>query len=678
MFFALLGLGTGALIAGIALSLVLNYQGSGVINLATGAIAMMGAYEFYALRTSGSLFIPLPAVPLVHLGGPWGTLPALVVALLVCAAIGVAFDVVAVSRLRAAPPLAKLVVSLGLLLTLQAIAILRFGPGGQSAPAVLPAGASDVVRVFGLGVPLDRFLLTGIVVLASVALAALYKLTRFGLATRAAAENETSAELAGLAPQWISTANTVIAFMLAGALGILVAPTSQLDPNTIPLAVIPALGAALLARFTSFSIAAAAGIAMGIIQSEFLYLQTQSWFPSNNGIPLPGVADLSYFLIIAAVLLLRGRSLPTRGTLLEPRLPAAPSARRIVAPSLAAAVLCSVAILTVSFNVRGSLIDTLIGALICLSLVVITGFIGQVSLFQIGVAGIAGVAVSKLAVEAGIGFPVGPAIAILIATAVGVAVGSPAFRVRGVNLAILTVAGMVAIENFVFENTSWGAGTGGGAPVPTPKLFGIDVGPSGGFPGFHGGAPTPTFAFICLATLVVLGMLVASVRSGPIGQRMLAVRSNERAAAAAGINPRNMKLIALALSSFIAAIAGVLYAYNFASVTPTEFGTSIALEFVAFTYIGGITTVRGAIIGASRPGCARFPRDEQTRHLVGLADAGRWSRTHDRGGLRPGRRCADTASRAAAGRVLQLPRRARQPPDLADGVMQGMLASSTR
>jgi branched-chain amino acid transport system permease protein len=274
--FALLGLGTGALIAGIAVGLVQNYRGSGVTNLALGAVAMLGGYEFYVLRTAGSLWLPLPAVPLIHLGSPWGLAPSLVVALAACALTGALFDVAVLRRLRGAPALAKLVASLGLLLTLQAIAIQRFGVGGQSAPNVLPAGPSDVVRIFGGVVPTDRFVLTGIVVALTAALAAAYKYSRFGLATRAAAEDEAAADLSGLAPQTISVLNTTGAFVLAGALGILVAPTSQLDPTTLTLAVIPALGAALLARFTSFGIAAASGIVMGIIQSELIYLQTKS------------------------------------------------------------------------------------------------------------------------------------------------------------------------------------------------------------------------------------------------------------------------------------------------------------------------------------------------------------------------------------------------------------------
>jgi branched-chain amino acid transport system permease protein len=596
--FALYGLGTGALIAGIAVAIVQNYRGSGVANLALGAVAMVGGYEYYTLRTVGSIWLPLPSVPLVHISHPWGIAPALIVALVLCGLLGALFDLGALRRLRTAPPLAKLVASLGLLLTLQALAIQEFGTGGQSAPNVLPAGPSDVVRILGGVVPTDRFVLTGIVVALTAALAAIYRFSRFGLATRAAAEDEAAADLTGLAPQRISAINTTAAFVLAGLLGILVAPTSQLDPTTLPLVVIPALGAALLARFTSFSVAAASGIVMGIIQSELIYLQTKPWFPETGGIPLPGVSDLIYFLIIAGVLLLQGRKLPTRGSLLDRRLPAAPSARRIVAPAIAAATICAAALLIFSYDVRGAIINTLIGALVCMSLVVITGFVGQVSLFQIGLGGIAGLGVARLAASAGIGFPIGAVLGVLIATAFGVIVSLPAFRVRGVNLAILTVAGMVAIENFGLNNDTWGAGSSGALAVAPPRLFGVNLGPSGGFLGLHYGLPTPTFGLICLVVVLLIGMLVAGVRRSHVGQVMLAVRSNERAAAAAGISPRSIKLLAFALSSFIGGVAGVLYAYDFASVSTAQFGTTTALEFVAFAYLGGITTVRGAFIGA--------------------------------------------------------------------------------
>ena len=429
--FVCYGLGSGALIAGLGLALVINYRGSGVINLAMGAVALFGAYEFFALRTKGDFWVPIPGLPLVDLGSPWSLAPAFVVALLACAGFGALFDRLVLWPLRNSSPLAKLVASLGLLLTVQALAIQQFGIYGDAAPNVLPAGQGDVLHIFDGIVPTDRVWLAMIVVVLTGVLMAVYKYTHFGVATRAAAENQPAASLSGLAPQTISTVNTMAAFVLAGLLGILVAPTSQLDPSTIPLAVIPALGAALIGRFSSFGIAAAVGIVMGIIQSELIYLQTKAWFPEVGGVSLPGVADLIYFIVIVLVLVFQGKSLPERGVLTEARLPRVPAAQRILVPSLIFAGICAVSFFVVPFDWRSATILTLIGGVVCLSIVVLTGFVGQVSLFQVGLGGIAGLVVAKLALNHGIGFPLGAIVGIVFATAFGVVVALPAFRVRG-------------------------------------------------------------------------------------------------------------------------------------------------------------------------------------------------------------------------------------------------------
>ena len=589
LLFILLGFGAGALIAGIALGIVLNYRGSGVINIAMGALALLGAYVYYGLRTGGYLFLSQ-----LDLGSPFGTVSAFLLTMVVMAGVGMAFDFFVLRKLRSAGPLAKLVASVGLLLTIQAAVVLRFGGNGQGAPEVLPSGNS--VEIFGISIPWDRFELTGIVLVVAAALAATYKWTRFGLATRAAAENESAALLAGLWPSRISLANTTLASMLAGALGVLVAPLSQLDPVTIPTAVVPALGAALLARFTSFGIAAVAGIAMGSIESLILYLQTRTWFPTAGGVTIPGVTELTYFLIIAIVMVWLGGRIPERGTLFARGLPAAPAARRRALPAAVGLVVGVTAFMTFPYDFRQALINSLIGAIVCLSLVVITGFVGQISLVQLALAGVGGYAVSKLAADAGIAFPIGPIIGACVATLFGLVAATSALRVRGVNLAIVTLAAAVALENFVFNNTSWGGGVNG-SPTKSPSLFGLDLGPDALYTWTDEKLPSPIFGFLCLVVVIVLGLFVASLRTSRLGQQMLAVRSNERAAGSAGISVRNVKLAAFGISSFIAGLAGAMYAYDFGSVSAPQYGIISALGFVAFAYLGGITTVTGALFG---------------------------------------------------------------------------------
>ncbi len=226
LLFSLLGLGSGALIAGIALGVVLTDRGSGIINLATGGMAMLAGYAFWALRAD-----------LLH----WSTAPALLASLVIVLAVGAATELVAFRPLRTAAPLAKLVSSLGVLLVLQASMLLAFGTTQQPEPTVLP---QNTVKVLSAVIPVDRFILTGIVIVLAAVLAALYRFTRFGLATRAASENEVAAMLGGLSPNRLSMLGTLLASVIAGGIGILAASITQLDTSTLPLQIVPALAAA--------------------------------------------------------------------------------------------------------------------------------------------------------------------------------------------------------------------------------------------------------------------------------------------------------------------------------------------------------------------------------------------------------------------------------------------------
>jgi branched-chain amino acid transport system permease protein len=578
LLFVLLGLGSGALIAGIALAVVLTYRGSGIINIATGAIAMLSGYCYWALKTG-------------EIGGGMSTAPALVLTLVYTLVVGALVELVAFRPLRNASPLAKLVSSLGVLLIAQASMLLAFGTTQKPQPPILP---TDVVHVLGATVPVDRFILAGIVIVMAIVLAGLYRWSRFGLATRAASENEVNAMLAGLSANRLSMANTLLASVVAGSVGVLAASITQLDSVSLPLQVVPALAAALLARLTSFGIAAAAGLGIGIINSLVDYFSTQSWFPTDGGVPLPGVKELIAFLIIITAMFLRGNALPGRGELIEQRLPFVPRPQHLTAPAIVTLILGAAAFLVLPFDFRQALINTLIGVVMALSLVVITGFVGQISVVQLALAGASGFTVSHLAVDWGVGFPLAPLAGALVAILIGLITAISALRVRGVALAVVTLGAAVAIAQFGFNNGTWGGGETG-SPVPEPHLFGLDIGPRSSLHGLSEGLPSPMFGFVALLVTVAMCLLVASLRRGDFGQRMLAVRSNERAAAAAAVDVRLVKLIAFSISAGIAGVAGALYAYNFGSVSANRFSALTALALIAFAYAGGITLVSGAV-----------------------------------------------------------------------------------
>jgi branched-chain amino acid transport system permease protein len=583
ILYAALGLGAGALIASIALGIVLIYRGSGVINLAVGALAMTSAYIFWAFRSD-------------YWGFTLSTVPAFVLTLVCMGVLGALIELAIFRPLRNTSPVAKLAASLGLLLVLQAAVVPIFGHESKSAPSVL---TTDVFTFFGRVVPKDRFVLAAIVIVVAALLAALYKWTLFGLSTRAASENEVSAMLAGLSPSGLAIVNSVLASVVAGALGILVAPLITLDAQTLAFEVVPALGAALLAGFTSFGIACLAGLGIGVVQSLIQYWSIQSWFPTDSGGgPVRGVSELFVFLVIVLAMFLRGANLPGRGEIVEKRLPAVPRPDRLLRSSTIAAIAGVVALIVLPFDFRQALINSLLGVIICLSLVVIVGFVGQISVMQLALAGVAGFTMSHLTTDAGgiwSTFPISLLIGAAVATVVGLLVAVSALRVRGVSLAVVTLAATVAIEQFGFANARWGGGDIG-SPVDRPRIGGLDLGPDAGFRGLDGSLPSPVFGFLVLAATVLLALLVANVRRASLGQRMLAVRSNERAAAAAGIDVRNTKLAGFGIAAFVAGMAGALYAYNFGSVSSTRFGAVASLGLIAFAYFGGITMVSGAVI----------------------------------------------------------------------------------
>src|SRR3954454_2064856 len=580
LLFILLGLGGGAVIAGIAMAVVITYRGSGIINLATGAVAMVSGYSFWALK-SGYFHTKLD------------TVPAAVITMVVSILVGVLSELLVFRPLRTSSPLAKLVASLGILLILQATMLLWFGSAAKQIPSVFP---KDIIRVLDSPFQVNRFWMAGSVVVITIALGALFKWTRFGLATKASSENEVFGMLAGLSPNQLSMANTVLASAVAGAMGIIAAPLAQADSTTLVLFVVPALAAALFAGFDSLWIACLAGFGIGIGHSLVAYASTLSWFPTDNGNPLPGAQALLTFLLLVFALSLRGAKLPSRGELIEKRLPSAPRPRHVMRPAAGLAAVGVVLLIVLPFGYRQAFMLSLIGMVVCLSLVVITGFVGQLSIAQVALAGVSGFAVSHLIRSAGIGFPWGPIVGSIAAVVVGLIVGASALRIRGASLAVVTLAGVVAIEQFGFANGRWGAGPNG-SPVEQPTLFGFKLGTNAGFRGVDGKLPSPVPGFVYLVVVIALCVLVAQLRRSVLGQQMLAIRANERAAAAAGINVAQVKIVAYAISSLIAGTAGWMYAYNFGSVSAARFGILIALGFVAFAYIGGITMVSGAVIG---------------------------------------------------------------------------------
>ena len=220
------------------------------------------------------------------------------------------------------------------------------------------------------------------------------------------------------------------------AAGILILPITTLSPSDYTLFIVPALGAALLARFTSFPVTVAAGLAIGMLQSELGKLQTVwTWLPQS------GLQDGLPFILIMIAVVLMSKRIPARGTLVTIRNASIGRPKAPLRTTGISLVIGLVAILLFSQLYKYAFAASLNVACVALSVVVITGYVGQISLAQSAFAGIAAFEISHIGHGLGLGFPFALILGALCAVVVGVVIGLPAVRVRGVNLAIVDALG---------------------------------------------------------------------------------------------------------------------------------------------------------------------------------------------------------------------------------------------
>ena len=637
-------IGTGALIAAVGLGVVLTFRGSGVVNFANGVITVFVAYWYYGLKVEGKFYVPPLPNPFVLIEIPvnwfrdegkyldlpnWPTtidLPgdrmttasSMLIALVVAVLLGLFLHFVIFKPLRNAPVLAKVVTTVGLFVVLQEFMRIRFGELAKTGvPFPLPKGKIDLPGELGI-VPKNQLFLVIIVTAIAIGLWALFKYTRFGLATRAAAENEKGAIVLGFSPDFLAGANWVLSTLIAGLLGILASPITNLDTITLPLLIVPALGAALLANFTSFGMTVAAGVGIAMLQGWVQYQGAQTWFPKGV-LPTAGLTQALPFFVIVVAMFLRGKSLPVRGAVSVGKMPFAAAPKNVLPLTIGASVVVVALLFGWNYDWRQSTINTLVAIVIALSLVVLVGFVGQISLAQMAIAGTAGFFMSKYFED--LPFPIAPIIGAFVAAIFGAIISIPALRLRGVNLAVITLSAAVAIEQLIFKNKTF-AGELGALPVKPPEIGGKDFGPNNtllkvaGLKGRDDIPPNAWFGIVCLVFVIILCLMVVNVRRSNTGRQFLAVRSNERAAAAAGIDVARTKILAFGLAAFIAGLGGTLSGYRFGSVTPAYFGAFASLTFLSFAYLGGIASVSGAVLaGVVAPNGLNFNFLENILHI---------------------------------------------------------------
>lgn len=573
---------------------MLTRRASNVINFAHAAIGVYLASAFFELRRSGDLVLPVLGLPArVHLVPRPTITTALTVTVTLGALVGLVVYYLVFRPLRDASALARVVASLGLLLYLQEVVRMRFPTAGAAVQVRRKVLTETPVHLLGTTVSANRLILAGLALVVAAALGATFRYTRFGLVTRAAAESEKGALLLGISPDAAGAINWVLASVLAGMAVVLIEPITGLDPTTTSLLVVPALAAALVGDLRSFGWTTAGGLGIGMIQSLILGYAVRpdtTWIP--DWLPTTGLQQAIPVIVIVALLAWRGDRLPDRAALTARRLPPSPTPRHVALWCAAGSAAVVGALFTFDAPHRQALMVSMVFALLALSVVVVTGYVGQISLAPLAFAGVAGFTTIHLA--ATLPMPLAIVLAAGFSSALGILVGLPATRVRGMTLAVATLAAAVAIEALVLGSESFSGGAAG-MSAPRPRLFGLDLGISArGADNFR-----PAFGIVVLIVLLCACVGVANLRRNRTGLRWLAVRANERAAAAAGIDVRRAKLGAFAVSSFIAGLAGALMAFSATTLSPSSFMVIGALVVVALTYLGGVSSIGGALVAGA-------------------------------------------------------------------------------
>lgn len=580
----------GLLYALIAFGLVLVHRANRIINFAQAEIGASAAIL-------GVLLIKVSGVPY---------LVALPVALAVGAASGWLTEKLVVRRFAKAPRLVLSVATIGLALVFGAFQILLpvvFGAttslGIDSTPIETPLS--------GLEFRISPVLFDGnsIVIVAATAavllgLTAFFKLTEIGYAVRAAAENTERALLLGIPVARVSG----VVWMIAGALSalglFLRVPLTGLPigGSVGPFVLLYALAAAVIARMEKFSTALIAAVALGITEQAIFFSTRDALVPVAITLPVLLVA-----MLLQRTSMSRGKdtgvstwSLSKEHRLTPPELRHLPEVRLGNRAFLAVMGILAIAVplqLGPSQQILASVV--VIYGIVAVSLVILTGWSGQISLGHWGFAGLGAAVAGGVATKLSGDFFVALLLAGLVGAVVAVVIGLPALRIQGLYLAVTTLSFALAVQVFVLNPKYFDWLLPGSTRIQRPILF----------QRFDTAGPI-AYYYVCLAFLVLCLLSARALRQSRAGRLLTAVRDNQRGAQAYGVNVRSIRLWAFAISGFWAALAGGLFAYHQRAVDNSAFAPDLSLTLLVIVVIGGSTSLPGAMVGTVYFGGLRY------------------------------------------------------------------------
>jgi branched-subunit amino acid ABC-type transport system permease component len=582
----------GAVYALIALGFVLAYKTSGVFNLAFGAQAYVSAVVFFTARTEWG----------------WATVPAFLLAVVLLApAVGVVLEWLVFRHLRTAPAVATLVITIGLTVALPSIVDIAMGyevVGGRTPEGIAPDGANVFYDPFGVyAFSRNEVVAMAVALLSVVALGAMFRFTALGLRMRAVVESPRMAELSGIAADRVSTFAWALSSFFAGLAGVLIAPRfNTLAASDFFTLVVIAVTAAAIGRLVSLPGALLGGLGLGVLTALFTTFVPQwsddiAWLRpiQDNLTPaIPFVVLFGVLVLVPSIRRARESTDPLSGV--DPP-PAArfvgvgdrsrEIAQRLIGTALLVGILAVV--LTRADAAWLFLVtQAVVLSIVYLSITVITGFAGQISLCQGAFAAMGAFTVFQLADRYDVSVLVGAVLGAAIAAGAGALLALPIRRLSGIWVAIATLA-FAFFFDAVLVNLSWvGAGdTFSGTPVPRPVIGPWDL------------EDDKAFLVLAIVVLAVVGLAVIQLREGTVGRTLRALRGSEVAAQSIGISPARARMLAFAISASIAALGGALLAMHQENVNyGNNFAPFASLFWLLLVVTFGARRVDGAIVAA--------------------------------------------------------------------------------
>jgi branched-chain amino acid transport system permease protein len=564
--FTFVGLVTGAAYAIASSGLVITYATSNVFNMAHGAVGMVMAFLYWDLHVLRGL----PA---------WAAL--MLVVLVAAPLLGVMLERTIMRRITTASVTVMLTVTVAVLVALLGLAQRLWPPAARS---VEPFMAGTGIRLFGVNITSHQLLTFGLAVAVAAGLYLLLNRTRTGIAMRALVDNRELLALHGARPGLLGALSWALGSALAALAGILLASELGLDYITLTLLVINAYAAAMVGRLVSLPRTFVGAMVLGLLQAYVLL--SLRYVPDAVDQALSGMlaairAAIPTLFLFVVMLLLPQEKL---------RVGAVSGAAKVPVPSRARAVGWGLALIAGAVVLTGFMGPALISALsmgfalalIMLSLVLLTGYGGDVSLAQMTFAGVGALVVARAFGTIG---PMAMLSAAVVAGVVGALIALPALRLRGLYLGLGTLAFAAAMDLLVFENPVLGFQLGGSILVERPAVLGVSL------------DSERAFAIVAVTAFVVVGWVVLGLRRGRFGRRLLASRDSAAACGTLGISITRTRVAVFALSAALAGFGGAIYAGVNVSVGSADFAMFQSLPLLLLAVVGGITSVTGALLG---------------------------------------------------------------------------------